>query len=268
MRGEVQSTKLPGADPTALVTTGRRMTTTEIVRTTGDIQITITPSTTTTISRTSTQTTLEREEVHHKTEVLNQGQTTDRDLGTDTGHMAMTVTIRMLLHTEVETGEVPPHTTQEEEIRVTTMTSLHNTEGSHVALHHDTAMMAEITNRALGLKGECLKDREVEIPESHQREVDNLSSGRDLILVVVEKISNVEDAEELATWLKSARCFRIGEGNLAIVVCFTKGETATVPLELFSRRWRKKMEDKTGTMMLRICISIDMNSLRKVVSVM
>ena len=238
MRGEMQITRLPGADPTALVTTGRRMTTTEIVRTPGDIQVTIPTSATTTISRTSTETTLEREEVHHRTEVINQGRTTDRDLGTDTGHMAMNVTIRMFLHTEVETGEVPPHTTQEEEIKVTTMTSLHNTEGSHVVLHQDTAMMAEITDRALGLKGECLKDREVEILESHQREVDNLSSDRDLTLVVVEKrISNVRDAEELATWLKSARCFRIGEGNLAIVVCFTKGETATVPLELISRRW-------------------------------
>ena len=66
-----------------------------------------------------------REEVLHKTEVINQGQTTDRDLETDTGHMAMSVTIRMLLHIEVETGEVPPHTTQEEGIKVTTMTSSH-----------------------------------------------------------------------------------------------------------------------------------------------
>ena len=234
----MQITRLPGADPTALVTTGRRMTTTEIVRTPGDIPVIIPTSATATISRTSTETTLEREEGHHRTEVINQGRTTDRDLGTDTGHTAMTVTIRMFLHTEVETGEVPPHTTQEEEIKVTTMTSLHNTEGSHVVLHHDTEMIAEITDRALGLKGECLKDREVEIPESHQREVDNLSSDRDLNLVVVGKrISNVGDAEELATWLKSARCFRIGEGNLASVVCFTNGETATVPLELISRRW-------------------------------
>ena len=151
----MQSTKLPGADPTALVTTGRRMTITKIVRTPGDIQGKINPSATTTISHTSTGTTLETEEVLHETEVINQGQTADRDQETNTDHMAMSVTIRMLLHTEVETGEVPPHTTQEERIRVTTMTSLHNTEGSHVALHHDTAMMAEITNRALGLKGEC-----------------------------------------------------------------------------------------------------------------
>ena len=264
----MQITRLPGADPTALVITGRRMTTTEIVRTPGEIQVTMPTSATTTISRTSTETTLEREEVHHRTEILNQDQTTDRDLGTDTGRTAMTVTTGMLLHTEEETGEVPPHTTQEEEIKVTTMTSLHNTEGSHVALHHDTAMMAEITNRALGLKGECLKDREVEIPDSHLQEVDNLNSDRDLNLVEVEmRTSNVEDVEELATWLKGVRCTPIGEGNRAIAGCFTRGETATVPLELFSRRWRKKMEDKTGTMMLRICISIDMKSLRKVVSV-
>ena len=234
----MQITRLPGADPTALVTTGRRMTTTEIVRTPGDIQVTIPTSATTTISRTSTETTLEKEEVHHRTEVVSKGRTTDRDLGTDTGHMAMNVTIRRFLHTEVGTGEVPPHTTQGEEITVTTMTSLHDTEGSHVVLHHDTEMIAEITDRALGLKGECLKDREVEILESHQREVDNLGSDRDLTLVVVEKrISNVRDVEELATWLKSARCSRIGEGNLASVVSFTKDATATVPLELISRRW-------------------------------
>ena len=200
MRGEMQITRLPGADPTALVTTGRRMTITKIVRTPGDIQGKINPSATTTISRTSTETTLENEEVLPKTEVISQGQNTDRDQETNTDHTAMNVTIRMLLHTEVETGEVPPHTTQEEEIKVTTMTSLHNTEGSHVALHQDTAMMAEITDRALGLKGECLKDREVEIPDSHQQGVDNLSNDRDLSLVVVEmRITNVEGAEDLTT---------------------------------------------------------------------
>ena len=196
----MQITRLPGADPTALAITGRRMTTTEIVRTPGEIQVTMPTRDTTTISHTSTETTPEREEVHHRTEILNQDQTTDRDLGTDTGHTAMTVTTGMLLHTEVETGEVPPHTTQEEEIKVTTMTSLHNTEGSPVALHQDTAMMAEITNRALGLKGECLKDREVEIPDSHQQGVDNLSNDRDLSQVVVEmRITNVEGAEDLTT---------------------------------------------------------------------
>ena len=118
------------------------------------------------------------------------------------------------------------------------MTSLQDTEGSHVALDKDTAMMAEITNKALDLKGECLLDREVEIPESHQQGVDKLSSVRGLHLVRVEtRISNVGDVEAWATWLKSARCFPIGVGNLAIVVCFTNDETATVPLELFSRRW-------------------------------
>ena len=155
MKGEMQITRLPGAGPTALVTTGRRMIITKIVRTPGDIQGKINPSATTTISHTSTETTLEREEVLHKTEVINQGQTTDRDQETNTDHMALSVTIRMLLHTEVETGEDPPHTAQVEGIKVTTMTSLQDTEGSHVALDQDTAMMAEITDRALGLKGDC-----------------------------------------------------------------------------------------------------------------
>ena len=268
MRGEIQITRLPEADPTALVITGRRMTTTEIIRTTGEIQATMPTSATTTISSTSTETTPEREEVHLRTEILNQDQTTDRGLGTDTGHTAMTVTAGILLHTEGETEEIPPHTTQEEEIIVTTMTSLHNTDGSLVALHQDTGMMEKITDRALGLKGECLKDREVEIPDSHLQEVDNLNSDRDLNLVEVEmRTSNVEDVEDLTTLLTGVRCTPIGEGNRAIAGCFTRGETATVPLDLLSRRWQEKMEDKTGIMMLRICISIDMKSLRKVVSV-
>ena len=98
--------------------------------------------------------------------------------------------------------------------------------------------MAEITDRDLGLKGGCLGDREEESPEIHQQGVVKLRSVKDLHLVEVEmRISNVGDVEAWATWLKSARCFRIGEGNLAIVVCFTNDETVTVPLELFSRRW-------------------------------
>ena len=196
MRGEIQITGLPEADPTALVITGKKMTTTEIIGPAGETEATMPTSATTTTSNTSTETTPEREEVHLRTEILNQDQTTDRGLGTDTGHTAMTVTTGMLLHTEEETGEVPPHTTQEEGIKVTTMTSLQDTEGSHVALDKDTAMMAEITNKALDLKGECLLDREVESPESHQQGVDNRSSVKGLNLVGVEtRISYVGDVE-------------------------------------------------------------------------
>ena len=80
------------------------------------------------------------------------------------------------------------------------MTGLHNTEGSPVALHQDMAMKAETTDRALGLKEECLEDREVEIPDSHQQGVDNLSNDRGLSQVVVEmRITNVEGAEDLTT---------------------------------------------------------------------
>ena len=268
MRGEIQITGLPEADPTALVITGRKMTTTKIIGPAGETEATMPTSATTTTSSTSTETTPEREEVHLRTETLNQDQTTDRGLGTDTGHTAMTVTTGTLLKTEGETEEIPPPTTQEEEIIVTTMTGLHRTDGGLVALLQDTAMTEEITVGALDLEGECLKDREVEIPDSHLQEVDNLNSDRDLNLVEVEMMtSNVEDVEDLATLLTSVRCTPIGEGHRAIAVCFTREETATVPLDPSSLRWQEKMEDKTGTMMLRICISIDMTSLRKVVSV-
>ena len=202
MKGETQITGLPEVDPPVPLETGGIITVKDITRLQNRKTIGITDFLgMIETSHTSTESIQDNsEEVHHKTEVINQGQTTDRDLGTDTGHTAMNVTIRMPLHTEVETEEVPPHTIREEEIKVTTMTSLNNTEGSHVALHHDTAMMAEITDRVLGLKEECLKDREVEIPDSHQQEVDNLSSDRDLTLVVVElRMSNVGGAEELAT---------------------------------------------------------------------
>ena len=269
MRGGTQITRLPGADPTALAITGRRMTTTGIVKTIEKIQVTMPTRDTTTISHTSTETTPEREEVHHGTEILNQDQTTDRGLGTDTGHTAMTVTTGTLLKTEGETEEIPPHTTLEGEIRVTTMTSLHNTDGSLVALHQNTTMTEETTVAALDLIGEDLTDREAEIPDSHLQEVDNSHRERDLNLVEEEIMtSNVEDVEELATLLTSVRCTPIGGGHRAIAVCFTREETATVPLDPSSLRWQEKMEDKTGTMMLRICISIDMKSLRKVVSVM
>ena len=264
----MQITRLPGADPTALAITGRRMTTTGIVKTIEKIQVTMPTKDTTTISHTSTEITPGREEVHHGTEILNQDQTTDRDLGTDTGHTAMTVTTGTLLKTEGETEEIPPHTTLEGEIRVTTMTSLHNTDGSLVALHQNTTMTEETTVAALDLIGEDLTDREAEIPDSHLQEVDNSNRGGDLSLVEVEMMtSNVEDVVELATLLTSVKCTPIGEGHRAIAVCFTREETATVPLVPSSLRWQEKMEDKTGTMMLRICISIDMTSLRKVVSV-
>ena len=273
MRGEIQITGLPEADPTALVITGGRMTTTEtirteIIRTTGETRATMPTSATTTTSSTSTETIPEREEVHLRTEILNQDQTTDRGLGTDTGHTAMTVTTGTLLKTEGETEEILPPTTLEEGNRVTTMTGLHNTDGSLVAQHQDTTMKEETTVAALDLIGEDLTDREAEIPDSHLQEVDNSHRERDLNLVEEEIMtSSAEDVEELATLLTSVRCTPIGEGHRAIAVCFTREETATVPLDPSSLRWQEKMEDKTGTMMLRICISIDMTSLRKVVSV-
>ena len=238
MRGKVESTGLPEVDPTALVTTGKRMTITRIVRRIGDIQEKIDPHATITISRTSTEIILGSEEVLPKTEAISQGKNKDKDQETNTGHTALSVTIRRFLRTEVETGEDPPHTAQVEGTKATATTSLKDTEENHVALEPDTAMLAEVTDRALGLTGECPGDREEVILESHQQGVDNLSSVRGLHLVKVEtRISNVGDVEDWATRLKGARCFPIGEGNLAIVVCFTNDETATVPLELFSRRW-------------------------------
>ena len=238
MRGKVESTSLPEVDPTALVTAGRRMTITRIVRSEGDIPEKIDPHATTAISRTSTEIILESEEVLPKAEATGQGKNRGRDQETNTGHTAMSVTIGRLLHTEVETRESPPHTAQVEGIKATATTSLTDTEENQVALVTDTTMMAGITDRDLVPEGECLRDRGKESLESHQQGEDKLSSVNDLHLVEVEmRISSVGDVEERATRLIDVKCFRIGEGNHAIVVCFTEDETVTVPLELFSRKW-------------------------------
>ena len=241
MRGKEESTgpqNFTEVDPTALATTGKRMTITRIGREIGDTQETIDPHATITISRTSTEIILGSEEVLPKTEAISQGKNKDKDQETNTGHTALSVTIRRFLRTEVETGEDPPHTAQVEGTKATATTSLKDTEENHVALATETTMMAEMTDRARGLKGEGLWNGEEESPESRQQGVDKLSSVKGLHLVEVETgTSIVGDVEVWATELTSARCSPFGEGNLVIVVCFTKDETATVPLELFSRRW-------------------------------
>ena len=197
MRGKGESTSLPEVDPTALVTVEKRMTITGIDRNRGDIPGKIDPHDTTKISRISTEIILESEEVLPTTEATSQGRNRGRDQETNTGHTAMSVTIGRFLHTEVETGENPPHTAQVEGIKATATTSLTDTEENHVALVTDTTTMAEITDRDLGLKGECLRDGEEESPESHQQGEDKLSSVKDLHLVEVEmRISSVEDVEE------------------------------------------------------------------------
>ena len=238
MRGKGESTSLPEVDPTARVTVEKRMTITGIDRDRGDIPGKIDPHDTTKISRISTEIILKSEEVLPTTEATSQGRNRGSDQETNTDRTAMSVTIGRLLHTEVETRESPPHTAQVEGIKATATTSLIETEGNHVALATDITMMAEIADRDLGPKGECLRERGEESLESHQQGEDKLSSVKDLHLVEVEmRISSVEDVEEQATRLTDARCFRTGEGNHAIVVCFTEDETVTVPLELFSRRW-------------------------------
>ena len=196
MIGKVGNTRLPGVGPTALATTGKRMTTTGTVRRLEDFQGKIDPHAMATISRTSTEIIPESEEDLPRGEVINQGESKDKDQETNTSHTALSVTIRMLLHTEVETGENLPHTTQVEGTKATATPGLKGTEENHVALGPDTAMIAEITDRALGVTEECLEDKEEEIPESHQQGVDKLSNVRDLFLVKLEmRISNVEDVE-------------------------------------------------------------------------
>ena len=76
------------------------MTITKIVRRPGDIQGKINPRATTTISRTSTETTLEREEVLPKTEMISINMSQEEDQVIDTGHMVLDATSEMLLHTE------------------------------------------------------------------------------------------------------------------------------------------------------------------------
>ena len=233
MRGKVESTGLPGVDPIALVTAGKRMTITRIVKRIGDIQEKIDPHATITISRTSTEIILESpEEVLPKTEVISQGKSKDEDQETNTGHTVLSVTMVMFLHTEVEIEEELPHTAQVEGTKATATTSLRDTEENPVALEPDTVMIAGVTDRALDPTEECQWNIKEEIPESHQQGVDNLSSDKGLHLEMVEKkISSVGDVEELATRLIGAKCSPIGEENLVIVVCSTNDETATVPME-------------------------------------
>ena len=238
MRGEGESTSLPEVDPTALVIVEKRMIITEIDRNKEDIPGEIDPHNTTKISRISTEIILESGEVLPTTEATSQGRNRGSDQETNTDRMAMSVTIGRLLLTEVETRESPPHTAQVEGIKATATTSLTDTEENQVALVTDTTMMAGITDRDLVPEGECLRDRGEESPESHQQGEDRLSSVNDLHLVEVEmRISSVGDVVEKATRLTDVKCFRTGEGNHAIVVCFTEDETVTVPLEPFSRRW-------------------------------
>ena len=185
------------------------------------------------ISRISTDIILEStEEVLPKTEVISQDMSKEEDLEINTGHTVPSVTIEMLLHTEVEAEEELPHTAQVEGTKTTTTTSLKDTEENPVALDIDTVMMAGAIDRALDLTEECQWNIRDKTPDNHQQGVDNLNSEEDLHQEMVErKTSNVGDVEQLATRQTDAKCFPIGEENLVIVVCSTKDETATVPME-------------------------------------
>ena len=209
-----------------------------IVKRIEDIQEEIDPHATMEISRTSTETILETEEVLPKTEVISQGMSKAEDQEINTSHTVPSVTIGMLLHTEVEAEEELPHTAQVEGTKTTTPTGLTDTEENPVALDIDTVMMTGPTDRALDLTEECQWNIRDKIPDNHQQGVANPNSAEDLHQQMVErKTSNVGDVEQLATRQTDAKCFPIGEENLAIVDCFTNAETATVPLEFFSRRW-------------------------------
>ena len=154
----------------------------------------------------------------------------EEDLEINTSHTVTSVTIEMLLHTEVEAEEELPHTAQVEGTKTTTPTGLTDTEENPVALDTDMVMMTGPTDRALDLTGGCQWNIKDKIPDNHQQGVANPNSAEDLHQQIAErKTSSVGDVEQWATKQTGARCFPIGKENLATVVCSTKEKAATAP---------------------------------------
>jgi hypothetical protein len=193
----MRNTHLPGADLIVLVMSGRRMTITRIVRGTEDIQGEIDLHVTLGKGHISTDILLEStEEVLHKTGVINQDMSKGEDLETNTSHTVTSVTIGMLLLTEVVAGEELPHTIQAEGTKTTTPTNLTVTEENPVALQTDMITMTEPTDRALCLTTGSQWNIEDRIPDNHQHETARPHSAEDPHLQTGErKTSSVGDVE-------------------------------------------------------------------------
>ena len=135
------------------------------------------------------------EEVLPKTEVISQNMSKEEDQEINISHMDLSVTMVMLLHTEVMVGEELHHIIEKVEgTNTATTTGLKDTEENPVALVTDTIMITEGTDRALELPEEGQGNIKEKIPDNHQLEVDNLNIVEDQHQEMVEvKISNVGD---------------------------------------------------------------------------
>ena len=174
------------------------------------------------------------EEVLPKTEVIHQDMSREEDLEINISHMDLSVTMVMLLHSEVMAGEELHHIIEKVEgTNTATATGLTVTEEENpVALDTDTLMRTEETDRALDLSEEGQENIKDRITDNHQLEVSSLNSVEDQYQEKVEMgISNVGDVEIEVTSLRNAKCFPIGGANPVIVACFTEGETATLTME-------------------------------------
>ena len=198
MRGKMRNTHLPGVDLIVMVISEKGISMEMIVRRTEDTQGVIDLLATMEDKRISTEVTLEStEEVLHKPEMISKDISKAEDLVINTSHMAMSVTIEMLLHTGMETEEELPLTTQVEGTKTTAPTGLTDTEENPVALDTGMVMVTGPTDRVLDLTEECLWNIRGKIPDNHQQGITNLNSAEDLHQQIAErKTSSVGDVEQ------------------------------------------------------------------------
>ena len=176
-------------------------------------------------------------EILHRTGVINQDMKKGEVLETDTSHMVMSVTVGMLLLTEVVAGEELPHTIEAGGTKTITPTNLTVTEENPVAQETAMFIMTEPTDRALSLTTGCQWNTGNRIPEDHQHETARPHSAEDpLPQTGGRTTTSVGDVETKATKQTSVRCLLTGEENLVIVVCSTEEKTATEDRELLLLR--------------------------------
>ena len=181
MTGLTNSREFTEADPTVSPMTRKMITIIEIIKRDADILEVTDLHTKIRIGHISEEIILgSPEEVLPNTEVTNPDMSPEEDLVTNINHMDLTVTMVMLLHTEVMAGEVLHHTMETVgETSTITTTDLKDTEENPVALLTDTTTTTEEIDRALDLPEEGQWSVKGEIPDSLQLEVDHLNSAED-----------------------------------------------------------------------------------------